>query len=499
MMKKFTNIAFLTYALVMVFACSATRTGSGISALNVQKNPDSEIPVNSVVRIDTFGLDIVPPSMGVQFYRDGIVFLSYSTYDDNMLSNHLSFGKPKAYFSNIYEGTLFKYADFSPTMPFPYPCDALTFSGDFRTMYFTKISNVDGKEKIFKASFTTENNFQTGWAADGFPLSFCTGDYIYSHPALSSDGNFMIVCSDRKDSYGGMDLYISSRDGNNWSDLRNMGTTVNSQSDEFYPFLDINNNLYFSSDKKGGCGGYDIYFCQYNGKGWYKPVALTNRINTPGDDIAFTLDRKNGTSAFYTTVESRGKSKPQLLRITLDENARKKSDMNLSSALFEMTGVHFEPATKTAYQIETQLASAENQPATEKIQEEKPAADKKNAGAPAAEKTDKTQAAVNTNAVASVPPESKTATAAQPASTIIYRVQILSGSKSKDSYTVTVNTRKFNTYEYLYKGAYRTTIGEFNTYKEALKLLNECHSTYPNAFVVVFRNNERVNDPSLLK
>jgi len=416
-----------------------------------------------------------------------------------MLSNHLSFGKPKAYFSSIYEGTLFKYADFSPTMPFPYPCDALTFSTDFRTMYFTKISSLDGKEKIFKASFTTDNNFQTGWAADGFPLPFCQGEYIYSHPALSSDGNFMILCSNRKDSQGGMDLYISVKDGNDWSDLRNMGTTVNSQSDEFYPFLDNKNNLYFSSDRKGGLGGYDIYFCRYNGKGWYKPVSLTDRINTPGDDIAFTLDRKNGTSAFYTTIGIRGKSKPELLRITMDNNTIKKGDGDLSSVLFDMTGVHFEPATRAAYQIEPQPALAGNQPVQNKTKEETAAVSNKNTAAPVAAKTENNQAPANTRSAATVPPENKSAAPAQSAPTVSYRVQILSSSKSKDSYTVTVNNKKFSTYEYLYKGAYRTTIGEFNTYKEALKLLNECRSTYPNAFVVVFRNNERINDPSLLK
>jgi hypothetical protein len=479
MMKKRTIFSELSFVVLLAFSCSTTRTELSNAPLNIDKNPNAGIPRSSIIEIDSFDLDIVPPSSGVQFYRDGIMFLSVSKYDDNMLSNHLSFGKPKAYFSNIYEGTLFKYADFSPTMPFPYPCDAVTFSSDFKTMYFTKISNLDGKEKIFKATFTTSDNFQTGWSADGFPLSFCQGDFIYSHPALSTDGKFMIVSSNRKDSYGGMDLYISTKDCNNWSELRNLGENVNSVANDFYPFLDNENNLFFSSDKKGGCGGYDIYICKYNGTGWYKPVALTNRINTQGDDIAFTLNRKDGKSAFYTTTTVPGKSKPQLFRITINPDATKNSTKTLTSILYDMTGAHVEPATVPAYKVESGLAASGQRKTGEK------------SGTVKSTGTGKKQSQTATTQTKS------TATAAT--SELLYRVQILTSTQSKGSYNLTINNKIYKTYEYLYKGAYRITIGEFNTYSQALKLLNECHQAYPNAFVVVFKNNIRINDPSLLK
>jgi hypothetical protein len=495
-MKMYLKTAGLILITLFVLSCSATRTGTGTSALNVEEKTNVDIQRSSLIEIDSFNLEIIPPSMGVQFYRDGIVFLSLSSYDDNMLPNHVSFGSPKAYFSNIYEGTLFKYSDFSPTMPFPYPCDGVTFSSDFKTMYFTKISPLDGKEKIFKASFITAENFQTGWSADGFPVSFCDGDYIYSHPALSSDGKFMIVASTRKDSYGGMDLYISRRDGNNWSALSNLGNSINSPSNEFYPFIDNQNNLYFSSDKKGGCGGYDIYICRFSGKGWYKPVLLTNRINTPGDDVAFTMDKKDGLSAFFTTAGTPGSSKPQLYRITVNPLAKNNQAKDLTAILFDMTGAHDEPATISAFQIETELASN----TTGKVTTSK--TDKGNKNQTTASTQSKAAQSVTSSYTSGKIAENKTETkpaAGSPSGDLIYRVQILSTSQSKSSYDVTVNNKIYKTFEYLYKGAYRITIGEFSNYSQALKLLNECHKAYPNAFVVVFRNNERVNDPSLLK
>ena len=83
---------------------------------------------------------------------------------------------------------------------------------------------------------------------------------------------------------------------------------------------------------------------------------------------------------------------------------------------------------------------------------------------------------------------------------IIYRVQVLAHTKAVGSYNLTVSGKSYKTFEYLYKGGYRTTIGEFSTFKEATKLLNVCRqSDYPEAFVVAFQDNVRTNDPSLFR
>ena len=57
-------------------------------------------------------------------------------------------------------------------------------------------------------------------------LDFCTGNFNYSHPALSSDGNMMIYASDRDGSMGGMDLFISRRSHGKWSAPENPGKMI---------------------------------------------------------------------------------------------------------------------------------------------------------------------------------------------------------------------------------------------------------------------------------
>ncbi|MFV0291054.1 MAG: OmpA family protein [Mangrovibacterium sp.] len=60
-------------------------------------------------------------------------------------------------------------------------------------------------------------------------------------------------------------------------------------SDEYacaMPFFDVKKNrLYFSSTMRGGHGGWDIYYSDFNGSIWEKPVNLGNKLNSPYDEL----------------------------------------------------------------------------------------------------------------------------------------------------------------------------------------------------------------------
>jgi hypothetical protein len=82
---------------------------------------------------------------------------------------------------------------------------------------------------------------------------------------------------------------------------------------------------------------------------------------------------------------------------------------------------------------------------------------------------------------------------------IVYKVQILSSTISKKKFQITVKNKIYDTGEYYYLKAYRETVGEFSSYKQALGLQNDLRkSGYSQAFVIVFKNNVRTLDNSLL-
>ena len=284
--------------------------------------------------VKPFHLEIVSPSSGVQFYRNGIVFLAYSKGSDKMSQKHLSFGSVKPFMALVADTLPGEYMPFLPSSSKIFPVEATTFSKDFNTMYLSLIPDKANKEKIFRASYTSN-----GWVIEDNPLNFCSDDYIYTHPTLSENGDFIIFSSDMANSAGGLDLYVSTKEGETWSEPKNLGNQINTSGNELFATLDADNNLYFSSDKLPGRGGYDIFVCQYDGKTWGKPQNLPKIINSKNDEVAFTLSRIDGKSAFFTSREKSGKGKMQLYRVTLNPLIATESLTNVSKQIFAMAGI----------------------------------------------------------------------------------------------------------------------------------------------------------------
>jgi outer membrane biosynthesis protein TonB len=238
-----------------------------------------------------------------------------------------------------------------------------------------------------------------------------------------------------------------------------------------YPFLDQENNLFFSSDGIKGFGGYDIYLCRYNGRGWDKPVNLTQRINTPGDDVAFTLSRLDGRSAFYSTRTKTGNGAPELFRVTFRDQYAINKLTNLSNAFKYLAQAGFTPEETTVQEEvkKVEPVKQKKEPAAEPVQPQKQPEIKKEPVKPPVE-----EAPIASNA-------------------IIYRVQFASNAKPKGSYEITSDGKKYKTFEYLFNGAYRSCAGDFTVPGFATNLQNQMkREGYTDAFVVAFRNNERL-------
>jgi hypothetical protein len=428
-----------------------------------------------------------------------------------MAPKHLSFGNIDTYYAVLKDTLMGTHEVFSNSKPFQFPCEALAFSSDYSTMYFARYSYSDGTEKIFHASQVKGDNNMIQWSMDDNPLSFCGNKYIYTHPTLSSDGKIMIFSSNMPESTGGMDLFITRLNGENWSDPINIGKNINTTSNEIYPFLDSENNLFFSSDRKEGNGGYDINVCRFRKDTWESPVNLSNVINTASDDVAFTIDRKDGKTAFFSVRQSSGRQAVQLIMVRINP----KNDVgNLSSLSRIFTDpvimgnsltdigilannenpVKLPEKKETAVKLPVKKESEViNQAPVSQTKKEIPAKTVKveEAAAPL-QVTEKPKITQTQKAVTPVTEKSK--------DFVVYRVQVLSSDKSKGSYKVTLNGKVFSTFEYFYNKAYRTCIGELETLAAAKKMQDQCRlAGYPQAFVVVFKNNARSNDPALFK
>jgi outer membrane protein OmpA-like peptidoglycan-associated protein/tetratricopeptide (TPR) repeat protein len=144
------------------------------------------------------------------------------------------------------------------------------------------------------------SKFVDGIFQEAKELPFNSNDYSSAHPALSTDGNTLYFASNREGGHGETDIYYCTREGDSWSEPQNMGPNINTEGDELFPSVDEDNNLYFSSTGHPGLGALDIFKSRKLNNRWSKPVNMGAPINSPKDDFGLLLDA-GGDSGYMSS------------------------------------------------------------------------------------------------------------------------------------------------------------------------------------------------------
>jgi len=189
-----------------------------------------------------------------------------------------------------------------------------SFSADGTEVYFTRNDNVLNKRETYNLQlFRAENNGSNRWKK-AEKLSFCSPNYNFMHPALSPDGQSLFFATDRKGE-GGTDLWVSHRKGDDWGSPENLGPTVNTSSNEGFPFMDSTGRLYFCSKGHPGYGGFDIFFTEMDESGqWLAPQNLGHPMNSPLDDISIFIN-ENGEEGMFTSSRNGGDDDIYLFKV----------------------------------------------------------------------------------------------------------------------------------------------------------------------------------------
>ena len=135
-----------------------------------------------------------------------------------------------------------------------------------------------------------------------------SSDGLQSSAAISNDGNTIFIVSEKKEGFGGRDIYYAEKNSDGtWGKLENIGATVNSEKDEESPYITADNKkLYFASQGHSSIGGYDIFVTEKNEKGkWQTPRSLGVPINSPADEIYY-FPKDRGQFAYYSSSRPGG-------------------------------------------------------------------------------------------------------------------------------------------------------------------------------------------------
>lgn len=122
--------------------------------------------------------------------------------------------------------------------------------------------------------------------------------YSVGHAALTPDGQQIFFCSDMPGGLGGVDIYVSSRDGNMWTLPKNLGPLINTAGNEMFPFVSADNKLYFSTNGHSATAGLDIYSAEKDGEGYKNLKNMGPPFNTDQDDFSFYIFPGNKTGFF---------------------------------------------------------------------------------------------------------------------------------------------------------------------------------------------------------
>ena len=122
------------------------------------------------------------------------------------------------------------------------------------------------------------------------------------HASFSPDGRHIYFSSDRRGGEGGLDLWYSERqrDGE-WGSPVNMGDEINTDKDETSVFMAPDGERFiFASKGHFNMGGYDIFRCELEENGsWSQPTNIGYPLNTTSDNT-FYVPINNGLQALYT-------------------------------------------------------------------------------------------------------------------------------------------------------------------------------------------------------
>jgi hypothetical protein len=147
-----------------------------------------------------------------------------------------------------------------------------------------------------------------GWGQpERLPFS---GEYNDRAPFPSLDGSSLYFSSDRPlpgSDAGGTDfnVWVVRRDeAGVWSEPEPVAG-VNSEANDFHAAITRDGVLFFSSNRPGGLGTYDLYRAAPDGDGYGPPENLGPPINTPGEETDVYVD-PDGTFLIVVATDREG-------------------------------------------------------------------------------------------------------------------------------------------------------------------------------------------------
>lgn len=332
------------------YAQSLKATGKEKEAATILakfENKSSEDSRSRRLRNNGDYLEDIKANVGIYTIENAGINSKYSDYGSAVVDNKLIFtsardtggvGQRKhawtgEHFTNLYAAGV--NGELIPSNPVRYDANINSkfheatpvFTKDGNTMYFTRNNYLDGKKgkdankvtllKIYKA--TLVNNRWTNVTE----LPFNSNNFSTAHPALSPDEQTLYFASDRPGTLGQSDLYkVTINSNGTFGEPVNLGTEINTEGRETFPFVTKDNQLYFASDGHPGLGGLDIFTTKINNDASFDEVENDGaEVNSPKDDFGYYRDSEIN-KGFFSSNRDGGLGSDDIYRFTSKDKCK---------------------------------------------------------------------------------------------------------------------------------------------------------------------------------
>lgn len=229
-----------------------------------------------------------------------------------------------------------------------------SITADNTELYFTVCEDLDGYKNC--DIYYTEKDQFGYWIT---PRS--VGDHINridsweSQASVTANGDWLYFTSDRKGGIGGLDLYRCQKlEDGSWSKPELLSARINTKYDEKSPFIHSDSQtLYFTSNGHPGLGGFDIFYARAIDTNWQAPSNIGYPINSEDDDLGLfvSLDGKTG---YFSSNTLRANTGWDLYSFEMPEEARPEEVFLVQGNLDVAEGTNLEDAKVKIKNLKTQ-------------------------------------------------------------------------------------------------------------------------------------------------
>jgi hypothetical protein len=182
-------------------------------------------------------------------------------------------------------------------------------SSNGKSMYYTgnlksALSRKQDKSEKYELGIFHATRYNKEWLEDAeFPFNSPQSTFSCGHPCLAHGDSALFFCSNQPGGHGGSDLYYCVWEDNKWSEPINMGATINTAGNEFFPFFNEYDIFFFTSDSRKDSQGMDIYASAFTNGSFSEPTRLPEPINTKSDDFSYTEKKGSNKGSISSNRE----------------------------------------------------------------------------------------------------------------------------------------------------------------------------------------------------